>query len=155
MPWPVIESEAFYTLFDQLKDTLEKQPITYPSAGIFIQILHLCLWCNSFANTNYLQTMKTLMAKLKVNELVRLKPFVRLMWRLRQTIWDHYLVRFFIYYEASNHVHPRELSLTQSMRSTRLFALCADLWLRRSWTRETDPNGERLQTYSKFIFWPT
>ena len=38
MPWPVIESEAFYTLFDQLKVSLERQPVTYPNAGIFIQV---------------------------------------------------------------------------------------------------------------------
>lgn len=46
--WPVIGSEGFYTSFNQLKKRLDKQEISHPRAGIF------------------LQTMKTLMAKLKV-----------------------------------------------------------------------------------------
>lgn len=48
IPWPVIESRQFYTLFQTVKKRLDKQPITHPKAGIF------------------LQTLKTLMAKLKV-----------------------------------------------------------------------------------------
>ncbi|KAI0796932.1 hypothetical protein C8Q75DRAFT_796662 [Abortiporus biennis] len=50
IPWPVIESRQFYTLFPTLKRMLDKQLITHKKAGIF------------------LQTMKTLMAKLKVND---------------------------------------------------------------------------------------
>ena len=49
IPWPVIESKQFYTLFPKLKGMLDKQPVTHPKGGIF------------------LQTMKTLMAKLKVS----------------------------------------------------------------------------------------
>lgn len=49
MPWPVIESERFYTMFAQLKKTLQKQPVTHPRSGVF------------------LSTLKTLMAKLKVS----------------------------------------------------------------------------------------
>lgn len=48
IPWPVIESRQFYTLFPTVKKMLDKQVVTHHSAGIF------------------LQTMKTLMAKLKV-----------------------------------------------------------------------------------------
>lgn len=48
IPWPVIESRQFYTLFPALKMTLDKQTITHPKAAIF------------------LHTMKTMMAKLKV-----------------------------------------------------------------------------------------
>ncbi|KAI0089043.1 hypothetical protein BDY19DRAFT_993275 [Irpex rosettiformis] len=50
VPWPVIESRQFYTLFPQLKKLLDKQTITHPKAGIF------------------LQTVKMLMAKLKAND---------------------------------------------------------------------------------------
>jgi len=49
IPWPVIESKRFYTLFSSLKRALDEQPITHPNAGAF------------------LHTLKTLMAKLKVN----------------------------------------------------------------------------------------
>ena len=48
IPWPVIESRQFYTLFPQLKRRLDKQETTHPKASVF------------------LQTIKTLMAKLKV-----------------------------------------------------------------------------------------
>lgn len=48
VPWPVIESRQFYDLFPRLKGMLDKQPITHPRAGVF------------------LQKLKTLMAKLKV-----------------------------------------------------------------------------------------
>ncbi|KAI0796918.1 hypothetical protein C8Q75DRAFT_796658 [Abortiporus biennis] len=50
IPWPVIESKQFYTLFPALKRMLDKQSVTHEKAGLF------------------LQTMKTLMAKLKVND---------------------------------------------------------------------------------------
>ena len=48
IPWPVIESREFYNLFPHLKGMLDKQTITHPAAGVF------------------LQKLKTLMAKLKV-----------------------------------------------------------------------------------------
>jgi hypothetical protein len=48
IPWPVIESPQFYTLFSTVRRCLAKESVTHPRAGIF------------------LQTMKTLMAKLKV-----------------------------------------------------------------------------------------
>ncbi|KAJ6484963.1 hypothetical protein DFH09DRAFT_1378006, partial [Mycena vulgaris] len=50
IPWPVIESKEFYTLFPTLKKTLDQQEITHPTAGEF------------------LHTLKTLMAKLKAND---------------------------------------------------------------------------------------
>ncbi|KAJ7583113.1 hypothetical protein C8J56DRAFT_202132 [Mycena floridula] len=50
VPWPVIESRQFYTLFPALKKRLDQQPITHPAAGEF------------------LLTLKTLMAKLKAND---------------------------------------------------------------------------------------
>ncbi|KIK55622.1 hypothetical protein GYMLUDRAFT_76385 [Collybiopsis luxurians FD-317 M1] len=50
IPWPVIESKQFYTLFPVLKSRLDKQMITHPTAGEF------------------LQTLKTMMAKLKAND---------------------------------------------------------------------------------------
>ena len=49
MPWPVIQSAQFYRMFESLKTRLEKQPITYKSAGDFLRVL------------------KMLMAKLKVS----------------------------------------------------------------------------------------
>ncbi|KDQ64238.1 hypothetical protein JAAARDRAFT_201615 [Jaapia argillacea MUCL 33604] len=50
IPWPVIESRKFYTLFSALKKCLDKERVTHPSGGVF------------------LQTLKTLMAKLKAND---------------------------------------------------------------------------------------
>ncbi|KAF8483073.1 hypothetical protein JB92DRAFT_3033330 [Gautieria morchelliformis] len=50
IPWPVIESSKFYSMFHNLKKVLYSQPITHPGAGIF------------------LSTLKTLMAKLKTND---------------------------------------------------------------------------------------
>ncbi|KAF9525383.1 hypothetical protein CPB83DRAFT_772200, partial [Crepidotus variabilis] len=50
VPWPVIQSKQFYSLFPAIKTQLDKQPVTHGSAG------------------NFLQTMKTLMAKLKAND---------------------------------------------------------------------------------------
>jgi hypothetical protein len=54
VPWPVIESRQFYTLFPALKKQLDRQEVTHQTAGEF------------------LHTLKTLMAKLKVSE--RLHP---------------------------------------------------------------------------------
>ena len=48
IPWPVIESRGFYKLFSTLKKRLDLQKISHPAAGEF------------------LYTIKTLMAKLKV-----------------------------------------------------------------------------------------
>ncbi|KAG8854044.1 hypothetical protein FRB91_004122 [Serendipita sp. 411] len=50
IPWPVIESSQFYTLFDILRDRLIRRPITHKHAIMFVDIL------------------KTLMAKLKAND---------------------------------------------------------------------------------------
>ncbi|KAL1748220.1 hypothetical protein HDZ31DRAFT_71777 [Schizophyllum fasciatum] len=50
IPWPVIESKQFYTYFPALKSALDKQRLTHASGGKF------------------LQTLKTLMAKLKSND---------------------------------------------------------------------------------------
>ncbi|KAI0921705.1 hypothetical protein AcW2_006594 [Taiwanofungus camphoratus] len=50
VPWPVIESRQFYTLFNTLKKSLDKQETTHSGGSIF------------------LQTLKTLMAKLKAND---------------------------------------------------------------------------------------
>lgn len=52
IPWPVIESNQFYTLFPRVKKLLDNQKVTHSIAAIF------------------LQTMKTMMAKLKVNLLI-------------------------------------------------------------------------------------
>lgn len=50
IPWPVIESKEFYKLFFILKRSLDNQSVTHRKAGVF------------------LQTIKTLMAKLKAND---------------------------------------------------------------------------------------
>ncbi|KAJ7763628.1 hypothetical protein DFH07DRAFT_1059276 [Mycena maculata] len=50
VPWPVIESKQFYTLFPAVKRLLDKQEVTHRTAGEF------------------LHTLKTLMAKLKAND---------------------------------------------------------------------------------------
>ncbi|KAI0751604.1 hypothetical protein C8Q80DRAFT_1158354 [Daedaleopsis nitida] len=50
IPWPVIESKQFYTLFKTVKRRLDQQAITHSGGGVF------------------LQTIKTLMAKLKAND---------------------------------------------------------------------------------------
>jgi len=49
IPWPVIGSKEFYTLFPAIQDCLDQQEVTHKSEGEF------------------LQTLKTLMAKLKVS----------------------------------------------------------------------------------------
>jgi hypothetical protein len=49
IPWPVIKSREFYKMFSLVKKRLDKQMITHAHAGIF------------------LQTLKTLMAKIKVS----------------------------------------------------------------------------------------
>ena len=48
VPWPVIESKEFYKLFKEVKKTLDQQSTSHHTAGEF------------------LLTLKTLMAKLKV-----------------------------------------------------------------------------------------
>jgi hypothetical protein len=53
IPWPVIESKEFYKLFAILKRRLDLQKISHPTAGEF------------------LHTIKTLMAKIKVFVLFR------------------------------------------------------------------------------------
>ncbi|KAI0774120.1 hypothetical protein C8Q74DRAFT_810377 [Fomes fomentarius] len=50
VPWPVIESKQFYTLFKTVKKRLDQQAVTHSGGAIF------------------LQTIKTLMAKLKAND---------------------------------------------------------------------------------------
>ena len=49
IPWPVIGSKEFYELFSAIQNCLDQQEVTHKSAGEF------------------LQTLKTLMAKLKVS----------------------------------------------------------------------------------------
>lgn len=58
IPWPVIESQQFYSLFPTVKRCLDREPVTHPRAGVF------------------LQTMKTLMAKLKVRLNHHYPPFI-------------------------------------------------------------------------------
>lgn len=48
IPWPVIESSQFYSLFRTLRRLLDRQQVTHRTAGVF------------------LHTLKILMAKLKV-----------------------------------------------------------------------------------------
>jgi hypothetical protein len=48
IPWPVIQSKEFYKLFATLRKKLDQQPTSHHTAGEF------------------LHTLKTLMAKLKV-----------------------------------------------------------------------------------------
>ncbi|KAK0189051.1 hypothetical protein F5146DRAFT_693680 [Armillaria mellea] len=50
VPWPIIESKSFYSLFSALRRRLDQQVLTHPAAGEF------------------LLTLKTLMAKLKAND---------------------------------------------------------------------------------------
>ncbi|QRW25765.1 GTP-binding protein [Rhizoctonia solani] len=50
IPWPVINSSSFYTLFNHLRRYLDGQPVTHTSGGIF------------------LHNMKTMMAKIKAND---------------------------------------------------------------------------------------
>nr|VWO93934.1 Protein SEY1 (EC [Ganoderma boninense] len=50
VPWPLLGSRQFYTLFKAIKKSLDEQTVTHHGGAIF------------------LQTMKTLMAKLKIND---------------------------------------------------------------------------------------
>jgi hypothetical protein len=51
MPWPIIESKRFYTMFRKLKKCLDEATATHPHAGMF------------------LQTLKAVMAQLKVRQI--------------------------------------------------------------------------------------
>lgn len=51
LPWPVIKSKGFYTLFGHIRRILEDQPITHGEGGVFLHML------------------KTLMAKIMVGPL--------------------------------------------------------------------------------------
>ena len=74
IPWPVIESRQFYGLFPRLKQMLDGQPIIHATAGAF------------------LQTVKTLMAKLKVKHDL-ITRLVGLITSIRPTIGDHSTVQ--------------------------------------------------------------
>ncbi|KAG9124993.1 hypothetical protein FRC07_009437 [Ceratobasidium sp. 392] len=50
IPWPVINSPSFYTLFQHVRRFLDKQPVTHSGGGVF------------------LHNLKTLMAKIKVSD---------------------------------------------------------------------------------------
>ncbi|KAG8795917.1 hypothetical protein FRC12_008172 [Ceratobasidium sp. 428] len=50
IPWPVINSPSFYTLFQHLRRHLDRQPVTHPAGGVF------------------LHNLKTLMAKIKASD---------------------------------------------------------------------------------------
>lgn len=52
MPWPMIESGQFYQLFETIKNRLDEQKVSHPTAG------------------GFLLTIKTLMAKLMVRALI-------------------------------------------------------------------------------------
>jgi hypothetical protein len=43
IPWPVIESARFYDLFGALKIRLDRQPLTYKHAGVFIGALKMLM----------------------------------------------------------------------------------------------------------------
>jgi len=58
IPWPVIESKEFYKSFTSLKRRLGLQKVSHPTAGEF------------------LHTIKTLMAKLKVCHLFRRQGYL-------------------------------------------------------------------------------
>ena len=57
IPWPVIESKEFYKSFTTLKRRLDLQKVSHPTAGEF------------------LHTIKTLMAKLKVCHFFRCQGY--------------------------------------------------------------------------------
>jgi hypothetical protein len=58
VPWPVIESRQFYTLFHSLRKFLDKDSASHEAAGVF------------------LHKLKMLMAKLKVNLLISHLPLL-------------------------------------------------------------------------------
>ena len=76
IPWPVIESKEFYDLFSTLKRQLDRQNVSHPTAGEF------------------LHTMKTLMAKLKVR-FPSLPSLHSLTFSNRLMIGAPFLVRYF------------------------------------------------------------
>jgi hypothetical protein len=75
MPWPVIESPRFYTLFLGLKRGFDEQPVTHPAAGEF------------------LHKLKMLMAKLKVSFLPHLVAKLTEIGHERLMIGGHLIVR--------------------------------------------------------------
>src|ERR1700691_5403526 len=72
---PVIESKEFYKLFPKLKKRLDQQPMTHHTAGEF------------------LDTLKTLMAKLKVSNIFSPHALSNYLIHTRLMIGVHFLVR--------------------------------------------------------------
>ncbi|KAF5390738.1 hypothetical protein D9757_004569 [Collybiopsis confluens] len=94
IPWPVIEFKQFYTLFPVLKARLDTQKITHRSAGEF------------------LQTLKTMTAKLKANNWGALSETIAAHWasEMRKTV-D--LPTWFAYSCSKNSYHGLTLSYTR------------------------------------------
>ena len=74
IPWPVIESKEFYKLFTTLKRRLDLQKTSHPTAGEF------------------LHTIKTLMAKLKVCPFLLLSTSFFRISTCRPMTGEHFLV---------------------------------------------------------------
>ena len=106
IPWPVIESRDFYKLFGTLKKRLDLQKISHPAAGEF------------------LYTIKTLMAKLKVRALFLPKLLRFMMYTSRLMTGERFLVRLFAYickfYSHLQQIPWRSIVLNHSLPSFRL-----------------------------------
>ncbi len=79
IPWPVIESRDFYELFATLQRRLDLQRVTHPAAGEF------------------LYTIKTLMAKLKVRATHFITSRRMTLTSVRLTTGEHFPVCLFVY----------------------------------------------------------
>ena len=78
IPWPVIESKEFYKSFTTLKRRLDLQRVSHPTAGEF------------------LHTIKTLMAKLKVCNPPAAKGIILIVY-FRPMTGEHFLVGYSIF----------------------------------------------------------
>lgn len=107
IPWPVIESRDFYRLFGTLKKRLDLQKTSHPAAGEF------------------LHTIKTLMAKLKVRALTLFLSRLRHMTSTsRPMTGGHFLVRLFVsireFYSHSQQTPWPSIAPNHSLPSFRL-----------------------------------
>ena len=112
IPWPVIASPQFYTLFPVLARRLEQQKPTHPSAGAF------------------LYTLKTLMAKLKVCGFLLVTDVV--LTSFRQMIGVLSLVNLCRSKLNGADVLNRDTHRSPSAKSFGPTAECVDLWFVRN-----------------------
>lgn len=135
IPWPVIESRQFYSLFAVLKRQLEDKPPTYQEAGTF------------------LHTLKVLMAKLKVRCCKTDINTIELLISWRQMIGDLFHVRKnqLSFFAGSTYIPWREHSITQGSTPLNASTPCSRLCCNWNWTRIWAATGQYLDIHRLIV----